>query len=681
MIDSRSSEIEAMRSRYLRMSRHTHKRDECIALFEEIGGMAASAGAPAWTKFAEGMTAWVRGDLGTALELLEAAIVLDPEFAYAWNGKGNVLGDLKSHKEALAAYEKAIALDPEFAFPWYNKGSALDTLERYEEALAAYEKAIALDPKDATAWSNRGVTLGKEKRYDEALAAYDKAIALDPNHVLALRNKGIALRGRGLYDEALAASQAATEADPANAISHYSLGLGYWHLGKHRQASEAFRHAIKLGLESPTKKAAQAWVRRAERMTGSGSPEELDQRDRSSGDALVADLHEKLSRHMPIIQRKKAEFESQIAESIGRPRIVGSGAVDDMLLVLRDWNSYSPVLRRELRSQTGRGPVERLGGGYLLIWRGYGTVIDPGVDFVTQLYRKGLSIADVDAVIITHCHLDHTRDVESLVDLNYRYNRARGTKPDSEEFRQLRFLLCYTAFMKYGEHLKNSGCCRTPTQLERDGDAKRIGEYIDVRAVGAHHRDINGRNNEAVGLVFALADKCGRVVRVGFTSDTKWHDSLSKSFVDCDVLVSHLGTIEVEEDKAAVDAGPGVGKGAFLNRYLENHLGVKGCHRLLHDARPKIFVLGEFGEELVESRLQIVQILHGLKPKETHLVLGGDSNLAIGLEEGFSVYCSHPECLRSWARISLDRVHPVLGDDFLFQYICSEHSLIKTPLS
>ena len=103
-----------------------------------------------------------------------------------------------------------------------------------------------------------------------------------------------------------------------------------------------------------------------------------------------------------------------------------------MLLVLRDWNSFSPLLRRELRDQDGPGPDERFGGGYFLAWKGHGIAIDPGVDFVTQLYRKGLSIADVDTVIVTHCHLDHTRDLESLVDLNYRHNRAKGTSPTSE---------------------------------------------------------------------------------------------------------------------------------------------------------------------------------------------------------------------------------------------------------
>ena len=312
-------------------------------------------------------------------------------------------------------------------------------------------------------------------------------------------------------------------------------------------------------------------------------------------------------------------------------------------------------------------------------------MIDPGVDFVTQLYRKGLSIADVDTVIVTHCHLDHTRDVESLVDLNYRYNRAKGIKPhpSSTEFRQLQFWLCDSALMKYSEYLKTSGCCRIPKQMVRGGDANRITDFIEVQAIPAQHLDINGRDKEAIGLVFVLKDETGSVARVGITSDSKWIESLSGSFSGCDVVVAHLGTIEVGEEKAATarQAEDGVDTGGFLKTDLKNHLGTKGCYRLLQRVKPKVFIVGEFGEELMETRFKILQVFHRLKPDNTRLVLGGDSNLAIGLGKELSVCCSHPECARSLTRIPLHQVHPVLGGDFLFQYICSQHEIVTKPSS
>ncbi|MHC4331634.1 MAG: tetratricopeptide repeat protein, partial [Planctomycetota bacterium] len=536
-------------------------------------------------------------------------------------------------------------------------GNLLFDRKRYDEALASYDKAIALGPEHTQPWNGKGKILFEEKRYDEALVAYEKSIALDPEY----------------------------------AIPHYNLGLLHWRQERPHDAVKAFRRAIELELKPELKEAAESWIDRAERMIESEeagkSSEERKQADRSSDEALMTDLFQAMEDDLPAIRNKKIKFKEQIAKSVGKSRIVGEGGADDMLVVLRDWNSFSPILRQELRDQDGPGPNERLGGGYFLVWKEHGIVIDPGVNFVTQLYRKGLSIGDVDTVIITHCHLDHTRDVESLVDLNYRYNRARGFKPHppNKDFRQLQFRLCYAAFMKYSEYLINSGCCRNPKQLERGGEAKGITEFIDVKAIPAQHYDINGRDEEAIGLVFVLKDESGPVARVGVTSDSKWIESLPDSFSGCDLVLAHLGTIEVGEQKAATagkreekaDAGKDVDTGGFLKTDLKNHLGTKGCFRLLQRVKPKVFVIGEFGEELVETRFKILQVFHGLKPKNTQFVLGGDSNLAIGLGKELSVCCSHPECAKSWTRIPLDQVHPVIGGDFLFQYICSRHGIVE----
>src|SRR5262249_29424109 len=81
-------------------------------------------------------------------------------------------------EEALASCDKAIALKPDYAEAYNNRGNALNELRRLEEALASYDRAIAFKPDYAEAYYNRGNALNALKRHEEAVASYDRAIAL-----------------------------------------------------------------------------------------------------------------------------------------------------------------------------------------------------------------------------------------------------------------------------------------------------------------------------------------------------------------------------------------------------------------------------------------------------------------------------------------------------------------------
>ena len=59
--------------------------------------------------------------------------------------------DLKRLEEALASYDKALALKPDFAEAYNNRGNALKELKRLDEALASYDRALAIKPDYAGA--------------------------------------------------------------------------------------------------------------------------------------------------------------------------------------------------------------------------------------------------------------------------------------------------------------------------------------------------------------------------------------------------------------------------------------------------------------------------------------------------------------------------------------------------
>ena len=133
----------------------------------------------------------------------DQSIQLKPDYAEAWNNRGNALHDLKRYEEAITDYDKALSLKPDHHHAWSNKGITLLELKRLDEAIAHHDKALSLKPDNAKAWSNKGVTLHELKRLDEAIAHYDKALSLKPDYAEAWSNKGVVLNELKRYDEAI----------------------------------------------------------------------------------------------------------------------------------------------------------------------------------------------------------------------------------------------------------------------------------------------------------------------------------------------------------------------------------------------------------------------------------------------------------------------------------------------
>jgi hypothetical protein len=56
----------------------------------------------------------------------------------------------------------------------------------------------------------------------------------------------------------------------------------------------------------------------------------------------------------------------------------------------------------------------------------FGVVVDPGPDFIENLYRTGFSLSDIDMIVVTHDHVDHLNSLEPLLSLmHYRSDLLR----------------------------------------------------------------------------------------------------------------------------------------------------------------------------------------------------------------------------------------------------------------
>jgi tetratricopeptide (TPR) repeat protein/GTPase SAR1 family protein len=129
-----------------------------------------------------------------AIEKLNEALILVPNFIGALGNKGYVLNKLGKYNEALGCYDKAIEIDSSYFNIWKAKGYTLYNLGKYNEAIGCYDKAIEIDPNDANVWYNKGYTLYNLGKYNEAIGCYDKAIEIDPNDAIVWNDKGIVLQ-------------------------------------------------------------------------------------------------------------------------------------------------------------------------------------------------------------------------------------------------------------------------------------------------------------------------------------------------------------------------------------------------------------------------------------------------------------------------------------------------------
>lgn len=169
--------------------------------------------------------------------------------AVAQNFLGAALLLKDEPQQALESLEEAIRVQPNFTLAHHNRARALQRLGRQNEAIAALETAVALEPA-----SYQGRTLLADAyrdagRTDLAVEQYRRVLADAPNHVPALTNLANLLRSRGELQEAVSHYQTALQADSESVVTHSSLGTALFQLGRPDDAIFHLREALRLDPE------------------------------------------------------------------------------------------------------------------------------------------------------------------------------------------------------------------------------------------------------------------------------------------------------------------------------------------------------------------------------------------------------------------------------------------------
>jgi adenylate cyclase len=121
---------------------------------------------------------------GTARVLLERAVTLDPNAAWAWSRLGWLEAYADQSQKAIANFERALRLSPMDPMNFNNYvgiGSAHEVAQEYDEAVAFYRRALEERPNATWLYRNLASSLAGAGRMDEARQAFSQMLRYYPD--------------------------------------------------------------------------------------------------------------------------------------------------------------------------------------------------------------------------------------------------------------------------------------------------------------------------------------------------------------------------------------------------------------------------------------------------------------------------------------------------------------------
>lgn len=171
----------------------------------------------------------VPGRRSDAVEHLEAALRLKPDYPLASTNLGVCLAEAGLCEAAIPRFEAALRVDPNLAEASNDLGSCLMGSGQYTTAISYFKAALRSDPDYVNAHLNLGRTLAALPGHSqEAIAQFEAVVRLRPDNEVAHHNLGVLLAGLGRTEQALAHFEAAQQIrfDPERAATIERLRAG-----------------------------------------------------------------------------------------------------------------------------------------------------------------------------------------------------------------------------------------------------------------------------------------------------------------------------------------------------------------------------------------------------------------------------------------------------------------------
>ncbi|MDD4913654.1 MAG: tetratricopeptide repeat protein [Methylococcales bacterium] len=192
-----------------------------------------------------GMCQQTQGRLAEAAGSFRKMLAIDSGIAEIHFNLAAILTQLDDKQAAIACYRKSLQIKPEFTMAHFNLGALLQQLGLLQDAAGHYQQAVNQQSGFYEAWLNWGAALQSLGELQTAEQCYRKALALKAD-ARGYFNLGATLYGQGKHPQAIEAFREALRLDPQFADAWNNLGETFRDQGNMEEAVRCYREALRI---------------------------------------------------------------------------------------------------------------------------------------------------------------------------------------------------------------------------------------------------------------------------------------------------------------------------------------------------------------------------------------------------------------------------------------------------